>query len=128
MVRAHLTKVVRNIRIRLAQRPDVPTSVARGFPQGATCPPPQPRARYCSSTWHGKERTMNILQGVRVVDVTAWMFVPGCGGVLAHWGADVIKVEPSRFPDPGRGMTDTQSSSISFKHYNRGKRGIALDL
>ena len=71
---------------------------------------------------------MDILKGVRVIDITAWMFVPGCGGVLAHWGADVIKIEPTRFPDPGRGMTDTQESSNIFKHYNRGKRGIALDL
>ena len=27
------------------------------------------------------------------VDVTQWAFVPACGAVLAHWGADVIKVE-----------------------------------
>ncbi len=71
---------------------------------------------------------MDVLRGVRVIDVTAWMFVPGCGGVLAHWGADVIKIEPTNNPDPGRGYTATQASSIAFKHYNRGKRGIALNL
>ncbi|MFI5053718.1 MAG: CoA transferase, partial [Acidimicrobiia bacterium] len=43
---------------------------------------------------------MNVLDGIKVVDVTAWAFVPAAGGVLAHWGADVVKVESPMAPDP----------------------------
>ena len=74
---------------------------------------------------------MNILSGIKVVDVTAYAFVPAAGGVLAHWGADVIKVESPKAPDPMRligGTLEPGQSSPTFKHYSRGKRSIALDL
>ena len=74
---------------------------------------------------------MNILNGIRVIDVTAWAFVPSAGGVLAHWGADVIKVESPKAPDPMRlmgGSLEPGRSSNTFKHYSRGKRSIAIDL
>lgn len=72
---------------------------------------------------------MDILKGVKVVDVTAYAFCPGAGAVLAHWGADVVKIEPVRSPDPFRALGAMPTgSSLAFKHYNRGKRGIALDL
>ncbi|MDG2001897.1 MAG: CoA transferase [Novosphingobium sp.] len=74
---------------------------------------------------------MNILEGIKVVDVTAWAFVPSAGGVLAHWGADVIKVESPKAPDPMRlmgGSLEPGQSSNTFKHYSRGKRSIAIDL
>ena len=34
---------------------------------------------------------MQILKGIKVIDVTMWAFVPAAGGVMAHWGAEVIK-------------------------------------
>ena len=34
------------------------------------------------------------LDGIRVIEVASWMFVPSGGSVLVDWGADVIKVEP----------------------------------
>lgn len=76
---------------------------------------------------------MQVLDGIRVVDVTAWAFVPSAGGVMAHWGADVIKVENPSTPDPmrtfgGRGTLAPGESSNSFKHYSRGKRSIGIDL
>lgn len=74
---------------------------------------------------------MDILKGIKVIDVTAWAFVPSAGGVLAHWGADVIKVESPNAPDPMRTMGGTLEpggSSIQFKHYSRGKRSIAINL
>lgn len=74
---------------------------------------------------------MNILEGIKVVDVTAWAFVPSAGGVLAHWGADVVKVESPTGPDPMRllgGTLEPGGASWYFKHYSRGKRAIALDL
>src|ERR1700753_3405879 len=74
---------------------------------------------------------MRILQGIKVVDVTAYAFVPSAGGVMAHWGADVIKVESPKGPDPMRlmdGSLEPGRSSNMFKHYSRGKRSIAIDL
>ena len=42
-----------------------------------------------------------VLKGVRVLEVAQYVFVPTAGGVLAEWGADVVKVEqPSG--DPAR--------------------------
>lgn len=74
---------------------------------------------------------MKILQGIKVVDVTAYAFVPAAGGVLAHWGAEVIKVESPRAPDPMRligGSLEPGMSSPTFQHYSRGKKSIGLDL
>jgi crotonobetainyl-CoA:carnitine CoA-transferase CaiB-like acyl-CoA transferase len=33
-----------------------------------------------------------VLEGVKVIEVAGWTFVPAGGGVLADWGADVIKI------------------------------------
>lgn len=74
---------------------------------------------------------MDILNGFKVLDVTAYAFVPSAGGVLAHWGADVIKVEAPNAPDPMRfigGTAEPGKSSKTFKHYSRGKRSIAINL
>jgi len=74
---------------------------------------------------------VKILKGIKVIDVTAYAFVPAAGGVLAHWGADVVKVESPKGPDPMRligGSLEPGRSSPSFKHYSRGKRSIAIDL
>jgi crotonobetainyl-CoA:carnitine CoA-transferase CaiB-like acyl-CoA transferase len=74
---------------------------------------------------------MKILEGIKVIDVTAWAFVPSAAGVMAHWGADVIKVESPGAPDPMRligGSLEPGESSASFKHYSRGKRSIGINL
>ena len=39
---------------------------------------------------------MAVLEGIRVIDLTKWSFVPLGGGALAHWGTDVIRVEHPR--------------------------------
>lgn len=73
---------------------------------------------------------MEVLKGIKVIDVTMWAFVPAAGAVLAHWGADVIKIEHPRNPDPMRAGYRARPGpkSLGFRHYNRGKRGITLDL
>ena len=75
------------------------------------------------------------LKGVRVVEVAQFTFVPMSGGVLADWGADVIKVEHAVHGDAQRGLTNVGPNSMgegSFKpimeHPNRGKRSIGLSL
>ena len=73
------------------------------------------------------------LEGIKIVEVAMWAFVPACGGMLSDLGADVIKVEPPS-GDPLRGLqigdieTDTRRIDYSWESYNRGKRSITLDL
>jgi crotonobetainyl-CoA:carnitine CoA-transferase CaiB-like acyl-CoA transferase len=74
------------------------------------------------------------LEGIRVVEVASWMFVPSGGSVLVDWGADVIKVEPMT-GDPQRGLISSGllpggAGGVNFmvEQPHRGKRSIALDL
>lgn len=79
---------------------------------------------------------VKVLDGVKVVELATWMFVPSCGAVLADWGADVIKVEHPVTGDPQRGLMvsgmigDGNQSSVNFamETPNRGKRSIGLDV
>ena len=73
------------------------------------------------------------LEGVKVVEVAMWAFVPAAGGILSDMGASVIKVEPPT-GDPLRGLkignlgSDQLGFDLSWENYNRGKRSITLDL
>jgi crotonobetainyl-CoA:carnitine CoA-transferase CaiB-like acyl-CoA transferase len=73
------------------------------------------------------------LEGIKVVEVAMWAFVPACGGMLSDLGAEVIKVEPPT-GDPLRGLkigafnTGGRDIDYSWESYNRGKRSITLDL
>jgi crotonobetainyl-CoA:carnitine CoA-transferase CaiB-like acyl-CoA transferase len=73
---------------------------------------------------------MDVLRGIRVLDVSTHVFGPSAAAVLAQWGADVIKVESPTVLDPLRGPKgrDRGSSTVPFRHNNRGKRAIAIDL
>ena len=46
---------------------------------------------------------VQVLNGIRVVELTMWIAGPSAGGLLADWGADVIKVEPPS-GDPQRNI------------------------
>jgi crotonobetainyl-CoA:carnitine CoA-transferase CaiB-like acyl-CoA transferase len=47
------------------------------------------------------------LEGIRVLEVAIYGFVPSAGAVLAEWGAEVIKVEHPVTGDPQRGLRQT---------------------
>lgn len=47
-----------------------------------------------------------VMEGIKVLEVAAWAFVPSAGAVLADWGAEVIKVEPPE-GDPMRGLVNS---------------------
>jgi crotonobetainyl-CoA:carnitine CoA-transferase CaiB-like acyl-CoA transferase len=80
-----------------------------------------------------EEADLGALDGVRVVELAQWVFVPVAGALLADWGADVIRVERLE-GDPYRGLasqgigTDSGGVNLSVALANRGKRSIALDL
>lgn len=72
------------------------------------------------------------LRGYRVVELAHWMAGPLAGGVMADWGADVIKVEPGD-GDPMRGIFAAlgargDAPNGAFVAANRGKRSIRLEL
>jgi crotonobetainyl-CoA:carnitine CoA-transferase CaiB-like acyl-CoA transferase len=72
------------------------------------------------------------LAGIRVVELGVWVAGPSAGGVLADWGADVVKVEPPD-GDPFRGLYLTAAgvelpANPPFELDNRGKRSVVLDL
>ncbi len=75
-----------------------------------------------------------MLEGVRVVEVAQWWFVPSGGAVLADWGADVVKVEHPVTGDPQRGLVTsgffppTGGVNFMMEQSNRGKRSVGVDL
>ena len=74
---------------------------------------------------------VQVLAGIRVVELTMWIAGPSAGGLLADWGADVIKVEPPS-GDPQRNILGAMGYGDlpvpGFALDNRGKRSVALDL
>ena len=42
------------------------------------------------------------MEDVRVVEMGVWVAGPAAGGILADWGADVVKIEPPEIGDPAR--------------------------
>src|SRR6266850_900102 len=71
------------------------------------------------------------MKGVKVVELGVWIAGPAAGGILADWGADVVKIEPPT-GDParmfGRMLGIEDDVSPPFEMDNRGKRSIVLDL
>ncbi len=75
---------------------------------------------------------MSLLKGIRVVEMGLWVAGPAAGGILADWGAEVVKIEMPG-GDPMRKLFGALSGSREercppFDLYNRGKKSIALDV
>ncbi|MDP1792728.1 MAG: CoA transferase [Acidimicrobiales bacterium] len=75
------------------------------------------------------------LEGIRVLEVASWMFIPSGGAVLVDWGAEVLKVEHPETGDPQRGLMTSGImpggvAMINFmiEQPNRGKKSIAIDI
>jgi crotonobetainyl-CoA:carnitine CoA-transferase CaiB-like acyl-CoA transferase len=71
------------------------------------------------------------MDGVRVVELGVWVAGPAAGGILADWGADVVKIEPPS-GDPARTFQrmlggDMPNNPV-FELDNRSKRSIVIDL
>ncbi|WP_165189058.1 CaiB/BaiF CoA transferase family protein [Caulobacter soli] len=72
-----------------------------------------------------------MLRDLRVIELATYIAAPGAAGIMADWGADVIKIE-SPDGDPVRGFFDTlgsdQAANPIFELDNRGKRSVVLDI
>jgi crotonobetainyl-CoA:carnitine CoA-transferase CaiB-like acyl-CoA transferase len=79
---------------------------------------------------------IDLLTGIRVIEVSTMAFVPSAAVALADWGADVIKVEHPVQGDMMRGSvvqgvapSDWRDGfTMMWENANRGKRSIGLNL
>lgn len=71
-----------------------------------------------------------LLQGLKVVDFTAYIAGPGAAAIMGDWGADVIKVERPGGDNMRHVFADVDGVAVNptFDVDNRGKRGIVLDI
>ncbi len=77
---------------------------------------------------------MKVFEGVRVVELASYLFVPAAGAILADWGADVVKIEHPERPDPQRNFVIAGMSvgnapfEALMQQTNRGKRSLGIDV
>jgi crotonobetainyl-CoA:carnitine CoA-transferase CaiB-like acyl-CoA transferase len=75
-----------------------------------------------------------VMEGVRVLEVAQFTFVPAAGAILADWGADVIKIEHPVRGDTQRGFVNMGGFALDpdrhplIEHPNRGKRSVGIDV
>jgi len=75
------------------------------------------------------------LEGIKVIDWSAWQQGPVAAMMLGDLGADIIKIEDPEGGDAGRGvmrisgqMTGVYGRNYYFENQNRNKRSITLNL
>ena len=73
------------------------------------------------------------LEGIRVLEVAQWWFVPSAGAILSDWGAEVIKVEHPETGDPQRGLVTSGlvpkgGFNFMWEQPNRGKKSVGIDI
>ncbi len=75
-----------------------------------------------------------VMEGVRILEVAQYTFVPAAGAVLADWGAEVIKIEHPVTGDAQRGLIRVGSMPLDperntvMEHPNRGKISVGVDI
>ncbi|MBL4721118.1 MAG: CoA transferase [Alphaproteobacteria bacterium] len=71
----------------------------------------------------------DILNGLRVVEVSAFIAAPYAGLTLAQMGADVIRIDPvGGGLDSGRWPVTKEGVSLYWAGLNKGKRSIMLNV
>lgn len=73
-----------------------------------------------------------VFDGVRVIELAQYVYVPGAGVMMADQGAEVIKIETIE-GDPYRtlkagGDRNLGNINIAMEQNNRNKKSVALDL
>jgi crotonobetainyl-CoA:carnitine CoA-transferase CaiB-like acyl-CoA transferase len=76
-----------------------------------------------------------VMDGVRVVELATWGFIPSAGVALADWGAEVVKVEHPVHGDPMRGLVSSSLAAAGerpvrfmFETFSRNKSSVGIDL
>jgi crotonobetainyl-CoA:carnitine CoA-transferase CaiB-like acyl-CoA transferase len=75
------------------------------------------------------------LDGITVVEVASWTFVPSAGVVLVDQGATVLKIESPATGDPQRGLISSgllpggaEGVNFMMEQPNHGKQSVAIDI
>ncbi len=77
---------------------------------------------------------MDLLEGIRVLELGGHTSAPFCARLLADYGAEVVKIEPPGKGDPARskgpfaGDDPHHEKSLPFLYLNTNKLGITLDV
>lgn len=80
------------------------------------------------------ENPYQLLNGVRILELTTYVAAPAAGRILADWGADIIKVEATPKGDTTRsvvplpGMLATPEDPVPFEMHNANKKSIVVNL
>jgi crotonobetainyl-CoA:carnitine CoA-transferase CaiB-like acyl-CoA transferase len=75
-----------------------------------------------------------LLEGIRVVELAIYGFVPSAAAALSDWGADVIKIEHPETGDPIRGLASyginpgAGGVTALWEVFNRGKRSVGINI
>lgn len=78
---------------------------------------------------HDQPRRRGVLAGVRVVELATLFAGPLATAFLGDFGADVVKIEHPRKPDPSRGHGPAKDGvGLWWKVLGRNKRCATLDL
>ncbi len=75
------------------------------------------------------------LDGITVVEVASWMFIPSAGAALVDQGATVLKIENPDGGDPQRGLVSSgllpggdEGVNFMMEQPNHGKKSVAIDI
>ncbi len=75
------------------------------------------------------------LDGITVIEVSSWMFIPSAGAVLVDQGAAVLKIESPTTGDPQRGLVSSgllpggaEGVNFMMEQPNHGKQSVAIDI
>jgi crotonobetainyl-CoA:carnitine CoA-transferase CaiB-like acyl-CoA transferase len=71
---------------------------------------------------------MQILEGIKIIDVTQFISGSRCTQILADMGAEVVKVEPPEGDTLRMMFAITPGAERNYSVLNRNKYGIAVDM
>ncbi|MCD2467425.1 MULTISPECIES: CaiB/BaiF CoA-transferase family protein [unclassified Streptomyces] len=98
-------------------------------PTPHTRPPHPPTAPTATAATTAAPAPRAPLHGLRVLDLATLFAGPLTATMLGDFGADVVKVEHPRKPDPSRGHGPAKDGvGLWWKVLGRNKRAITLDL